>query len=98
MEDQRKKIVGVHHRAWGELRVVVASVAVTILLVVALILLLLVDPFDDVLMAQLRRFLSAFVSVPIVKVLILEPFQNFQVPPPSRHNRSLPIARRVLIQ
>ena len=55
MEDQRKKIVGVHHRAWGELRVVVASVAVTILLVVALILLLLVDPIDDVLMAILRR-------------------------------------------
>ena len=51
MEDQRKKIVGVHHRAWGELRVVVASVAVT-LLHVALIILSLVDPIDDVLMAK----------------------------------------------
>ena len=64
MEDQRKKIVGVHHRAWGELRVVVASVAVTILLVVALILLLLVDPLDDVLMATIRRIRSAMASAP----------------------------------
>ena len=64
MEDQRKKIVGVHHRAWGELRVVVASVAVTILLVVALILLLLVDPLDDVCMVILGRFFSAFASAP----------------------------------
>ena len=67
---------------------------------VALIL-LLVDPIDDVLMAQPRRFLSAFASAPIARRgLILEPFQNFQVPPPSRHKKSLriEIARRVLIQ
>ena len=64
MEDQRKKIVGVHHRAWGELRVVVASVAVTILLAVALVILSLVDPMDDVVMAILPRFISALVSAP----------------------------------
>ena len=100
MEDQReRKNSGSASQAWEELRVVVASVAVTILLV-SLILPLLVDPLDDVLMAQPQRYISAFASVPIAKVLILEPFQNFQVPPPSRHSKSLPIeiARRVLIQ
>ena len=101
MEDQREREnSGSASQAWEELWVVVASVAVTILLGGALILPLLVDPIDDVLMATLRRYISAFASVPIAKVLILEPFQNFQVPPPSRHSKSLPIeiARRVLIQ
>ena len=54
-----------------EERRVVASVAVTRLhvaviklLVVALILLLLVDPLDDVCMVILGRFFSAFASAP----------------------------------
>ena len=82
MEDQREREnSGSASQAWEELWVVVASVAVTILLGGALILPLLVDPIDDVLMATLRRYISAFASVPIAKVLILEPFQNFQVPP-----------------
>ena len=50
--EREKKIVGVHPQAWEELRVVVASVAVT-LLHVALIILSLVDPIDDVLVAIL---------------------------------------------
>ena len=50
--EREKKIVGVHPQAWEELRVVVASVAIT-LLHVALIILSLVDPIDDVLVAIL---------------------------------------------
>ena len=53
MEDQREREnSGSASQAWEELRVVVASVAVT-LLHVALIILSLVDPIDDVLVAIL---------------------------------------------
>ena len=69
---------------WEELRVVVASVGVTILLVVALEP-MRVDPFDDVLMAILYRLLYALVSAPRARrVLRTCPLQNFQVPFPSR--------------
>ena len=53
MEDQREREnSGSASQAWEELWVVVASVAVT-LLHVALIILSLVDPIDDVLVAIL---------------------------------------------
>ena len=49
---REKRNSGSASQAWEELRVVAASVSVTILLVVALIILSLVDPIDDVLMAE----------------------------------------------
>ena len=62
--ERERENSGSASQAWEELRVVVASVAVTILLAVALVILSLVDPMDDVVMAILPRFISALVSAP----------------------------------
>ena len=76
---------------------VVASIAVT-KLHVALIL-LLVDPFEDVLMAIMRRGISAIASAPRARrVLRTGPLQNFKVPSSRRLSTSIliPRARRIL--
>ena len=75
-----------------------AVTSIEIILRIALIL-LLVDPLDDVLMAKLKRCSSASASAPRARrVLRARPLQNFQVPSLRRIRASplLPRARRVL--
>ena len=83
---------------------VVDSIAVILLPVTKLrfaLILLLVDPFDDVRMAVPRRIHSATASAPMAgRVLCSEPLQNFKVPSFCRKRTSpllkSPRARRVL--
>ena len=86
-------------QVWEELRVVVASVSVTLLLLVVALEPIRVDPIDDVLMAILYRLLYALVTAPRARrALRASPRQNVQVPFPrcKRTSRLIPRARRVL--
>ena len=100
MEDQRER-EGEAHRSEErrvEKTILVFIADVAIVTDVALIL-LLVNPIDDVLMAILRRSPSALASAPRARrVLIPQPLQNFQVPSLRRLRTShlIPRARRVL--
>jgi len=106
---KRENVVGVHHKLetasqtsgkmFVELPIDVAVVAsVEVLFHVALIL-LLVDPLDDVLMALIFCFRSATFSAPRAgRILTPCKFQNFQVPSLRRTSTSplTPRARRFL--
>ena len=72
--EREKKNSGSASQDWEELRVVVASVTI-LLVVVALIILSLVDPMDDVVMAILPCFISALVcALRARRVLRTRPF------------------------